>query len=73
VRTKVQVGLASFQFMVNGRRAIFYTFLTLFMVESLGANFIEVGLVITLPMFVNSTMQGLVWGVSVIVLNVAVS
>lgn len=62
MRTKVQIGLASFQFMVNGRRAIFYTFLTLFLVESLGANFIEVGLVITLPMFVNSIMQALVWG-----------
>ncbi len=62
MRTKVQIGLASFQFMVNGRRAIFYTFLTLFLVENLGANFIEVGLVITLPMFVNSTMQAFVWG-----------
>ncbi|MFX1563111.1 MAG: MFS transporter [Promethearchaeota archaeon] len=62
MRTKVQIGLASFQFMINGRRAIFYTFLTLFMVENLGANFIEVGLVITLPMFINSTMQALVWG-----------
>ncbi|MHA2315577.1 MAG: MFS transporter, partial [Candidatus Hermodarchaeia archaeon] len=50
------------QFMVNARRAIFYTFLTLFMAEALGANFIQLGLVITLPMLANSAMQAFVWG-----------
>jgi MFS family permease len=54
--------MASFQFMVNSRRAIFYTFLTLFMFEVLGANFIEISLVITLPMLISSAMQALVWG-----------
>ena len=48
--------------MVNARRAIFYTFLTLFMAEALGANFIQLGLVITLPMLANSMMQAFVWG-----------
>ncbi len=48
--------------MVNSRRAIFYTFLTLFLAEALGANFIQLGLVITLPMLANSTMQAFVWG-----------
>jgi MFS family permease len=48
--------------MVNGRRAIFYTFLTLFMAEALGADFIQLGLVITLPMLTNSFMQAFVWG-----------
>lgn len=48
--------------MVNARRAIFYTFLTLFMAEVLGANFIQLGLVITLPMIANATMQAFVWG-----------
>ncbi len=48
--------------MVNSRRAIFYTFLTLFMAEVLGANFIQLGLVITLPMLANSMMQAFVWG-----------
>jgi MFS family permease len=54
--------MGSFQFMVNARRAIFYTFLTLFMAEALGANFIQLGLVITLPMLANSIMQAFVWG-----------
>jgi MFS family permease len=54
--------MASFQFMVNSRRAIFYTFLTLYMFEVLGASFIEISLVITLPMLISSTMQALVWG-----------
>jgi MFS family permease len=62
VRTKIQIGMGSFQFMVNARRAIFYTFLTLFMAEVLGANFIQLGLVITLPMLANSAMQAFVWG-----------
>ncbi|MFW9831678.1 MAG: MFS transporter, partial [Candidatus Thorarchaeota archaeon] len=62
MRQKIQVGMASFEFMVNSRRAIFYTFLTLFMAEVLGANFIQLGLVITLPMIANSTMQAFVWG-----------
>ncbi|MFX1491737.1 MAG: MFS transporter, partial [Promethearchaeota archaeon] len=62
MRTKIQLGLASFDFMVNSRRAIFYTFLTLFMAEVLGANFIQLGLVITLPMIANATMQAFVWG-----------
>ncbi len=48
--------------MVNARRAIFYTFLTLFMAEVLGANFIQIGLVITLPMLANAAMQAFVWG-----------
>ncbi len=48
--------------MVNSRRAIFYTFLTLFMFEVLGASFIEISLVITVPMLISSAMQGLVWG-----------
>ncbi len=48
--------------MVNSRRAIFYTFLTLFMFEVLGASFIEISLVITLPMLISSSMQALVWG-----------
>ncbi|MFX1319660.1 MAG: MFS transporter [Promethearchaeota archaeon] len=59
---KIQVGMGSFEFMVNARRAIFYTFLTLFMVEVLGADFIQIGLVITLPMLANSAMQAFVWG-----------
>lgn len=54
--------MGSFQFMVNARRAIFYTFLTLFMAEVLGADFIQLGLVITLPMLANSAMQAFVWG-----------
>ncbi len=62
MRTKIQIGMGSFQFMVNSRRAIFYTFLTLFMAEALGANFIQLGLVITLPMLANSSMQAFVWG-----------
>jgi MFS family permease len=62
VRPKVQLGLASFQFMISSRRAIFYTYLTLFMSEALGANFIELGLSITLPQVINSFMQALVWG-----------
>jgi MFS family permease len=62
VRPKVQLGLASFQFMINSRRAIFYTFLTLFMAEALGADFIQLGLSITLPQLINSIMQALVWG-----------
>lgn len=62
LRAKIQIGMASFQFMVNSRRAIFYTFLTLFMFEVLGASFIEISLVITLPMLISSTMQALVWG-----------
>jgi MFS family permease len=59
---KLQLGLSSFEFMVNARRAIFYTFLTLFMAEVLGADFIQLGLVITLPMIANATMQAFVWG-----------
>ncbi len=62
MRNKIQVGMASFEFMINARRAIFYTFLTLFMAEVLGANFIQLGLVITLPMITNSAMQAFVWG-----------
>jgi MFS family permease len=54
--------MGSFEFMVNARRAIFYTFLTLFMAEVLGANFIQIGLVITLPMLANAAMQAFVWG-----------
>ena len=54
--------MGSFQFMVNARRAIFYTFLTLFMAEVLGADFIQLGLVITLPMLANAVMQAFVWG-----------
>jgi MFS family permease len=54
--------MGSFEFMVNARRAIFYTFLTLFMAEVLGANFIQLGLVITLPMLANAAMQAFVWG-----------
>ncbi len=54
--------MGSFEFMVNARRAIFYTFLTLFMAEVLGADFIQLGLVITLPMLANAAMQTFVWG-----------
>ncbi len=54
--------MGSFEFMVNARRAIFYTFLTLFMAEVLGADFIQIGLVITLPMLANAAMQAFVWG-----------
>ncbi len=56
------MGMGSFEFMINARRAIFYTFLTLFMAEILGANFIQLGLVITLPMLANAAMQAFVWG-----------
>jgi MFS family permease len=62
LQTKIQVGMGSFEFMINARRAIFYTFLTLFMAEVLGANFIQLGLVITLPMLANAGMQAFVWG-----------
>ena len=62
VRTKIQLGMGSFEFMVNARRAIFYTFLTLFMAEVLGSDFIQLGLVITLPMLANAAMQTFVWG-----------
>jgi MFS family permease len=48
--------------MINSRRAIFYTYLTLFMAEALGADFIQLGLSITLPQLINSIMQALVWG-----------
>ncbi len=54
--------MGSFEFMINARRAIFYTFLTLFMAEVLGADFIQLGLVITLPMLANAAMQTFVWG-----------
>ncbi|MFX1582549.1 MAG: MFS transporter, partial [Promethearchaeota archaeon] len=62
MRTTIQLGMGSFEFMINARRAIFYTFLTLFMAEVLGADFIQLGLVITLPMLANAAMQTFVWG-----------
>ncbi|MGQ4834035.1 MAG: MFS transporter [Candidatus Asgardarchaeia archaeon] len=62
MRKKDLYGMSSFQVMLSIRRGVFYTFLTLFMLEVLQRTFTEAMLVMALPMLANAITQPTIWG-----------
>ncbi|MDH5449171.1 MAG: MFS transporter, partial [Candidatus Bathyarchaeota archaeon] len=59
---KIMLGLSSFQFMVMARRGLFYTFLSIYLLENLKLSVTATTLLASLTMITNSVSQTFVWG-----------
>ena len=62
IKTNEFFGLSTFQFLAYFRRLIVYTFLTIFLRNSLGLSNFEVTLMPTIGMLANAGTQSFVWG-----------
>lgn len=56
------IGLSSFQILAMFRRGMFYTYLSLYMLDFLHLSATETTLYATLPMFISVVFQNFVWG-----------
>ena len=62
LKTKITLGLSSFQFMAMARRGLFYTFLSIYLKVGLGLSVTATTLLVSLTMIANSASQTFVWG-----------